>query len=139
MTNDFVQTDGIVDNISATLTLLLAQYSPVSAANFRGFKDCDHIQAFGTSGLLAKCRTLNDTVLGMSTPCVTQPYFEINGENFTVAHDGMTLKRFAPCYRHFSLFSLADGCLSGDRVSGRKCFPLAMPCKLICIQLLPLP
>lgn len=121
--SDLMQSDCIANRMRASLIILLSQFSPVSATRFLGFENCHRIHAVGTVGVLAQCKTVNVSLTAMQTTCSAEPSLQINGENFTLAHDDATLKKCTPCYCQFSMFSLTDGLFEWKDGQWRKSLP----------------
>lgn len=80
ITTDLSQYDYLQDQLRALSLQLVSQYSPILAAKFLSFKNCEKLYAYGNTGFLTKCRPKNVSLSAVKTPCGSEPVFILNGE-----------------------------------------------------------
>lgn len=105
---DLSQFDCLPEKIRADLIMIFSQFSPVLAAEALRLHECHQLQSFGMVSYLSRCKSINVRIGGKLTTCGTESFFQIGNENFTLANDGTTVKKFNFCYRQPSLMLIRN-------------------------------
>ena len=72
----------------------LSKTSSVLAAQVMNFSECHMLDSFGETAILSRCTEVQVDFGGKNSGCGIQPSFK----NWTISHDGKTLKAFTNCY-----------------------------------------
>ena len=90
--------DCLAEKAQQERLISLSLVSPVLAAEAAGFTPCYYLKAFGTTGLLSQCRSLNVTFTAHLNKCGHQPiYFNVSSnQSLTIGYDGKRLIDFKP-------------------------------------------
>ena len=84
----------------------LSQINGVLAAAALDMQPCSKIQGYGETLMLQECKLQETEVTAVETICGFQPFFSIDGKNYTIGIDGWTQQRFTKCFWQSQLVNL---------------------------------
>lgn len=97
-------------------TRVLSASSPVLAAKKLDYLECNALRSYGQQGVLTRCQPVAVKFVAEWTPCGYQPIFK---DNWSLDHDGKTLRVAAQCYWRDS-FAYFDGVIHEFRNNSWK-------------------
>ena len=77
---------------------ILSTKSQLLAAQMFQYQECSALEMHGKTGILRQCKKVRVNITSDITNCGPQPIAQVNGKNYTIGKDGLSLIPYTPCF-----------------------------------------